>query len=136
MDRYNNLITEELLSVCDKNDIYVHNFHMKPETPDVCSPNDLTIIINLEFDTKASFNYRLAHELSHVLYGDREAQSVYQFSEFGKRGEELLAHKNAIRLLMSIKFPSSPLAFMGYYSVPAWLENDVTKTYNELNIVE
>jgi len=37
---------------------------------------------------------------------------------------------------MSIEMPSSPLTFMNYYRVPAWLENDVTQTYNELEIEE
>lgn len=104
--------------------------------PDTALIKNKAIIMNMNFQVNVDYCYRLAHELSHILYGDHDAQAVYQFSEFGKRGEELLAHKNAIRLLMSIKLPSSPLAFMSYYSVPAWLEKDVTETYKELTLLE
>ncbi|MCP1275466.1 ImmA/IrrE family metallo-endopeptidase [Leuconostoc citreum] len=92
--------------------------------------------MNTNYETNVSFNFRLAHELSHLLYGDKDIQKIYTFSEFGHRYEELQAHRNAIRMLMSIEMPSSSLTFMSYYRVPAWLENDVTQTYNELEIEE
>lgn len=136
MDEYKDTITDELLRLAKRNFVSVYHLNMKSETPDVASPLDSTVIMNPNFKINVSFNYRLAHELSHILYGEVQYQSVYQFSEFGKRGEELLAHRNAIRMLMSIEMPSSPLTFMSYYRVPSWLENDVLRTYNELNIVE
>ena len=106
------------------------------DVPDTALVNTRAVIMNNKFDVNVNYAYRLAHELSHILYGDHEAQAVYQFSEYGKRGEELLAHRNAIRMLMSIEMPSSPLTFMSYYRVPAWLESDVTRTYNKLKITE
>lgn len=133
MDKYKDIINDELLLLAKRNFVSVYHFSMKSETPDVASPVDNAVIMNLNFKVNVDYAYRMAHELSHILYGDRDAQAVYQFSEYGKRGEELLAHRNAIRMLMSIEMPSSPLTFMNYYRVPSWLENDVMRTYNELN---
>ncbi|MBZ5958179.1 ImmA/IrrE family metallo-endopeptidase [Leuconostoc gasicomitatum] len=120
----------------DKNVSIINANDLSDNVPDTALVNTRAVIMNVKFDINVEYLYRMAHELSHILYGDREAQAVYQFSEYGKRGEELLAHRNAIRMLMSIEMPSSPLTFMNYYHVPSWLENDVVRTYNELNIVE
>lgn len=136
MDKYRDEITDELITLAKRRFVSIYYLNMKSETPDIASPFDDTIIINPNFKTNVSFNYRLAHEISHILYGDREAQAVYQFSEYGKRGEELLAHKNAIKILMSIKMPSSPINFIKYYQVPFWLENDVSKIFTKLNTIE
>ena len=117
------------VTIVDADDLSVN-------VPDTALVNTRAVIMNKKFDVNVNYAYRLAHELSHILYGDHEAQAVYQFSEYGKRGEELLAHRNAIKMLMSIEMPSNPLTFMSYYHVPAWLENDVMRTYNEFKSVE
>lgn len=136
MDRYKYAIYDALCDVADERNISIYKLLLKSDTPDVASPVDDSVIMNPNFETQVTYNYRLAHELSHIIYGDADAQSVYQFSEYGKRGEELLAHRNAIRMLMSIEIPSSPLTFMNYYHVPAWLEIDVIQTYNEFKVIE
>lgn len=130
-------IISYLESLACNNDITLVNAEdLSENVPDTALINTRAVIMNKQFDINVDYTYRLAHELSHILYGDHEAQAVYQFSEYGKRGEELLAHRNAIRMLMSIEMPSSPLTFMSYYRVPSWLEIDVTRTYNELKITE
>lgn len=130
-------ITSSLESLAYNNDITVVNAEdLSDNVPDTALVNTRAVIMNKQFDVNVDYAYRLSHELSHILYGDHEAQAVYQFSEYGKRGEELLAHKNAIRLLMSIEMPSSPFNFMGYYQVPSWLENDVLKIYSEFKVSE
>lgn len=132
MDRYENQIFDALINIASKNAIDIIYMDLKKTTPDVASPLDNVIIINRKFETRSHLSYRLAHELSHILYGESDAQAVYQFSEYGKRGEELLAHRNAIRILMSIEMPSSPFNFMSYYHIPSWLECDVVRTFNQL----
>lgn len=132
MDKFKPIIIDELLNIATKNNIYVHKMDMKVTTPDVSSPNDATIIMNTNFKTNTTYSYRLAHEISHILYGDHDAQAVYQFSEYGKRGEELLAHRNAINMLMTIEMPRNPLLFMDYYRVPSWLESDVVRIFESL----
>lgn len=129
-------IENTLLDIAKRNFVDVYFLNMKSSTPDVAIPRDDTVVMNPNFTTKVSLMYRFSHELSHVLYGDPDAQAVYYFSEYGKRGEELLAHRNAIRMLMSIEMPTSVNTFMEYYHVPSWLEKDVDRTFRELAYLE
>ncbi|MHC6132241.1 hypothetical protein L8N14_017300, partial [Serratia marcescens] len=94
-------------------------YDLDPSTSDTVIVNADSIFMNYNY-SKVSYPFRLAHELSHLLYGDISSQVVYHFSECGKRGEELLAHKNAIKMLMGIKKPTSPTTFMTAYHVPSW----------------
>lgn len=124
-------IQESLQNIARKNDIKVLDVHdVKSNVPDTTWTAIKTIMMNFNFDTKVSYNFRLAHELSHLLYGDMSLQEVYQFSEFGKRGEELLAHKNAIKMLMEIERPTNVHTFMDFYDVPSWLEEYVEAEYS------
>lgn len=126
-------IISSLESLACNNDITLVNAEdLSENVPDTALINTRAVIMNEHFDINVDYTYRLAHELSHILYGDHDAQAVYQFSEYGKRGEELLAHRNAIRMLMSIEMPSSPFNFMSYYHIPSWLECDVVRTFNQL----
>lgn len=129
-------IENTLLDIAKRNFVDVYFLNMKSSTPDVAIPRDDTVVMNPNFTTKVSLMYRFSHELSHVLYGDPDAQAVYYFSEYGKRGEELLAHRNAIRMLMSIEMPTNVNTFMEYYHVPSWLEKDVDRTFRELAYLE
>lgn len=129
-------IENTLSEIAKRNFISVYFLGMKSSTPDVAIPKDSTVVMNPNFDTKVNFMYRFAHELSHVLYGDPDAQAVYYFSEYGKRGEELQAHRNAIKILMSIEAPTSVNTFMEYYHVPSWLENYANETFKSLNVIE
>lgn len=129
-------IESTLLDIAKRNFVDVYFLNMKSSTPDVALPRDNTVVMNPNFTTKVSLMYRFSHELSHVLYGDPDAQAVYYFSEYGKRGEERLAHRNAIRVLMSIEMPTNVNTFMEYYHVPSWLEKDVDRTFRELAYLE
>lgn len=129
-------IENTLLDIAKRNFVDVYFLNMKSSTPDVAIPRDDTVVMNPNFTTKVSLMYRFSHELSHVLYGDPDAQAVYYFSEYGKRGEERLAHRNAIRMLMSIEMPTNVNTFMEYYHVPSWLEKDVDRTFRELAYLE
>lgn len=111
-------------------------FDLSPETPDFSVVKRQGVFMNINFDTKVSYEFRLAHEMSHLIYGDGDIQKIYTFSEFGHRREELLAHRNAIRMLMSIEMPTNVNTFMEYYHVPSWLEKDVDRTFRELAYLE
>lgn len=130
-------ITDNLHKLACANHIIVESVRdLSPETPDFSIVRRQGVFMNTNYETNVSFNFRLAHELSHLLYGDKDIQKIYTFSEFGHRYEELQAHRNAIRMLMSIEMPSNPFTFVSYYRVPAWLENDVMRIYNEFKVVE
>lgn len=130
-------ILQNVESIARKNNVIVILAdNLLSHVPDTALVRSRAIIMNADFDIGVDYCYRLSHELSHILYGDHDAQAVYYFSEYGKRGEELLAHRNAIRMLMSIEMPTTVNGFMEYYHVPSWLESDVIRTFNEYNIVE
>ena len=116
--------------------VFVNAYDLSPDVPDAALIKTRAIIMNIFFDINAGYAYRFAHELSHILYGDPDAQSVYYFSEYGKRGEELLAHRNAIKMLMSIEMPTTVNGFMEYYHVPSWLEHYANETFKSLSVVE
>ncbi|CAK1237007.1 ImmA/IrrE family metallo-endopeptidase [Fructobacillus cardui] len=124
-------IEESLKSIATKNNVKVLNVDdVKSNVPDTTWPSCKAIMMNINFYTKVSYHFRLAHELSHLLYGDMSLQDVYQFSEFGKRGEELIAHKNAIKMLMEIKRPTNVQSFMEVYKIPSWLSEYVEAEYS------
>lgn len=130
-------VINNLLKIANSHNIIIRdNLNLTTETPDVCFTYDKGIVMNPNWDIKVNYSFRLAHELSHILYGDHEAQAVYQFSEYGKRGEELLAHRNAIKMLMSIEMPTTVNGFMEYYHVPSWLEQYANETFKSLSVVE
>ncbi|SPO34403.1 conserved hypothetical protein [Leuconostoc carnosum] len=130
-------VISKLLAIADSNSIIIRdNLNLTTGTPDVCFTYDKGIVMNPNWDIKVNYSFRLSHELSHILYGDHEAQAVYQFSEYGKRGEELIAHRNAIIMLMSIEMPTTVNGFMEYYHVPSWLEHYANETYKSLSVVE
>lgn len=137
----NDYLYQQIVSLLENkaltNDVvFVNAYDLSPDVPDAALIKTRAIIMNNFFDINAGYAYRFAHELSHILYGDPDAQSVYYFSEYGKRGEELLAHKNAIKMLMSIEMPTTVNGFMEYYHVPSWLEKDVERTFSELVYLE
>lgn len=130
-------IVQSVESIARKNNvIIILADNLLSHVPDTALVKSRAIIMNANFDIGVDYCYRLSHELSHILYGDHEAQAVYQFSEYGKRGEELLAHRNAIKMLMSIEMPTNVNGFMEYYHVPSWLEKDVDRTFRELAYLE
>lgn len=125
-------IEESLKKIATKNNVKILNVDdVKNNVPDTTWFSIKAIMMNINFYTKVSYQFRLAHELSHLLYGDTSLQSVYQFSEFGKRGEELIAHKNAIKMLMELKRPTNVQTFMEVYRVPSWLEEYVETEYSQ-----
>lgn len=125
-------IEESLKNIATKNNVKVLNVDdVKSNVPDTTWPSCKAIMMNINFNTKVSYHFRLAHELSHLLYGDTSLQDVYQFSEFGKRGEELIAHKNAIKMLMELKRPTNVQTFMEVYKIPSWLSDYVEAEYSQ-----
>lgn len=116
------LATNNDIAICEADDL-------ESSTPDTAITSIKVIVMNMNFVTCSSYLYRLAHELSHILYGDQELQGVYNFSEFGKRGEELKAHHNAVKLLLTIKRPNNAANFMDFYQIPAWLSDYVVDQF-------
>lgn len=121
-DYLTNLAADNSVDICEADDL-------EDVTPDTAITSIKVIIMNMNFETRSSYLYRLAHEISHILYGDKELQGIYNFSELGKRGEELKAHHNAVKLLLNIERPTSAINFMDFYRVPAWLGDYVISQF-------
>jgi Zn-dependent peptidase ImmA (M78 family) len=134
IDRYkSNDVIESLEDVAYKNGITILDvYDLDKSTSDCVIMSVKTVFMNYSYD-KVSYAFRLAHEISHILFGNPESQNVYYFSECGKRGEELEAHKNAIEMLMKIKRPTTVQTFMEAYSIPSWLSEYVEIDYRRNN---
>lgn len=133
MDPSLNFIKDYLFHLASLHNVEITDcIDLQPSTPDLSIITYRGIFMNINLNTNVSYCFRLAHELSHILYGDSDNQKVYAFSEYGKRSEEHLAHKNAIKLLMSIEEPTSPNSFMEIYHVPFWLLGDVEREFKNI----
>lgn len=69
---------------------------------DMSNINKRVIIFNPNFKTSFSVPFRIAHEMSHILYG--KSSETYTFSPLSKKDEEIKANLNGIRILADIFF--------------------------------
>ncbi|GIC69607.1 ImmA/IrrE family metallo-endopeptidase [Fructobacillus tropaeoli] len=122
-------ILEELEKIARQNEITIFDVDsLEKDTPDSSMSNNKLVLMNPAYK-KSSYAFRLAHELSHIMYGNNLPDAVYQFSPYFQRGEEYEMHKHAIDMLMEIKRPSSVQAFMEFYKIPSWLSEYVEAEY-------
>lgn len=100
-------------------------------TPDISVPSQRKIIINENFGTSIDVSVRLAHELSHILFGEFEVDTVYSFSIGAKRRSERLAHENALRMIAKFVYTDVPLEYRNYinfmnaFGLPCYFEDMV-----------
>lgn len=122
-------VLEELEKIARINDITIFDVDsLENDTPDSSVSEARLVLMNPAYN-KSSYAFRLAHELSHIMYGNNLPNVVYQFSPYFQRGEEFNMHKQAIDMLMNIKMPNNTVTFMEYFKVPGWLESEVVKVY-------
>ncbi|WP_270314627.1 hypothetical protein [Leuconostoc citreum] len=68
-------ITSSLETLACNNDVSIVDADdLSTNVPDTALVNTRAVIMNKYFDVNVDYAYRLAHELSHILYGDHEAQ--------------------------------------------------------------
>lgn len=122
-------VLEELEKIARINDITIFDVaSLEKDTPDSSVSEARLVLMNPAYD-KSSYAFRLAHELSHIMYGENLPNVVYQFSPYFQRGEEFKMHKHAVDMLMGIKRPTSVQTFMEVYDVPSWLLEYVEAEY-------
>jgi Zn-dependent peptidase ImmA (M78 family) len=102
-------LRDYLLSIARQNGIKVTNVATSSEGPDMAFPFASLIMMNPNSDSKYSYEFRLAHEISHILYGDSDAEAVYHFSPFALRTEERSANRHAIRLIARYMYEDTPV---------------------------
>lgn len=69
---------------------------------DMSNINKRVIIFNPNFETSFSVPFRIAHEMSHILYGS--SSKTYTFSPLSKKTEEIEANIHGIKILADIFF--------------------------------
>ncbi len=69
---------------------------------DMSNINKRVIIFNPNFETSFSVPFRIAHEMSHILYGS--GSKTYTFSPLSKKTEEIEANMHGIKILADIFF--------------------------------
>lgn len=123
-------VLEELEKIARNNDITIFDVDsLEAGTPDSSVSEARLVLMNPAYD-KSSYAFRLAHELSHIMYGENLPNVVYQFSPYFQRGEEFDMHKHAVDMLMGIKRPTSVQTFMEVYGVPSSLLEYVEAEYS------
>ena len=122
-------LREYLLNLARRNDITVSNVETKDDGPDMAKPFLSMIIMNPNSSTQYAYEFRLAHELAHLLYGDTESDAVYNFSPYIMRVSERAANVQAIRMIASFWFDDVPvesrnwLDFMNYLGLQSHFED-------------
>lgn len=105
----------ELLELAKKNDIEVISINnIGDDGSDTAFPFIRKIIMNENFKTGYSYEYRLAHELSHILFGDMNNLPLYKFSPYFHDVEEISANINAVNLISTILYADTPIEYRNW----------------------
>lgn len=124
-------VIQELEKIAKKNDITIFDVDsLDTDVSDTSMPDNKLVLMNPSYK-KSSYAFRLAHELSHIMYGNNLPDAVYQFSPYFQRGEEYEMHKHAIDMLTELKRPTNVQTFMEVYKVPSWLSEYVETVYSQ-----
>lgn len=95
-------VIESLEYKMQSHHINLLEIHGQSSDADLSNKATRTVIINPNFDTSFSLPFRLAHEMAHVLYGEKS--KTYLFSPLSKKNEEIKANIFAIRMLCDLYF--------------------------------
>lgn len=95
-------VIEELEYKMQTHHINLLEVHGNSSDADLSNKATRTVIINPNFDTSFSLPFRLAHEMAHVIYGEKS--KTYLFSPLSKKNEEIKANIFAIKMLCDLYF--------------------------------
>ncbi|MDT7012828.1 ImmA/IrrE family metallo-endopeptidase [Levilactobacillus namurensis] len=102
-------------------------------TPSVTHTESRTIIINTNWHDKKQIPLQMAHEMGHIINGDKATRPVYFSAMQTDYPMELEANRTAIKLLLPFYLRDKETEsvnsqeFMDAFSVPTHLENVVIK---------
>ena len=104
-----------LLFIAIRNDIkVVFSEDLDTYTPDLSVPSQRKVIINRNSNNNVSVAFRLAHELSHILFGSVEQNRVYAFSIGATKLSERIAHEQAMHIIAKYVFQDTPVEYRNY----------------------
>lgn len=115
--------------------------HLSPITPPGSSFEYRSVVMNLDWHRPSEIIFQFAHELSHVIHGDKGDVFYYHACYTGKESVEYKANVGAVKLLVPFfcretdKENVSSTNFMVAFRVPGYLtdvvKRELTKFYDK-----
>lgn len=138
---------DDIMSYLDNiaidNNIRVIWEHFDPYTPPGASYEDMCIVMNLDWHNQDELVFQYAHELSHIIRGDKTDLAFYNTSRNNKSGIEYQTNAIAVRLLVPFYCNDTDIKdinvydFIDRYCIPEYLadvvKSEITKFFNDRN---
>lgn len=136
-------IISYLNNIAIDNNIRVIWEHFAPYTPSGASYEDMCVVMNLDWHNQHELIFQYAHELSHIIRGDKSDLAFYNTSRNNKSGIEYQTNVIAVRLLVPFYCNNTDIKdinvydFIERYCIPKYLvdvaTDEITKFFNERN---
>lgn len=136
-------IISYLNNIAIDNNIRVIWEHFDPYTPSGASYEDMCVVMNLDWHKQHELIFQYAHELSHIIRGDKSDLAFYNTSRNNKSGIEYQTNVIAVRLLVPFYCNDTDIKdinvydFIERYCIPKYLvdvaTDEITKFFNERN---
>ena len=107
--------------------------HFSPYTPPGSSYEYHRVVMNLDWHNPKEFVFQLAHEISHVIHGDKGDVYYYHACFTGKESVEYKANVGAVKLLIPFYCQDTDIQcvnsanFMQSFHVPHYLSSVVSE---------
>ena len=111
--------------------------HFSPYTPPGSSYEYRRVVMNLDWHNPKEFVFQLAHEISHVIHGDKGDVYYYHACLTGKESVEYKANIGAVKLLIPFYCQDTDIQcvnsanFMQSFHVPHYLSSVVNEEIKE-----
>ena len=136
-------IISYLNNIAIDNNIRVIWEHFDPYTPSGASYDDMCVVMNLDWHNQHELIFQYAHELSHIIRGDKSDLAFYNTSRNNKSGIEYQTNVIAVRLLVPFYCNDTDIKdinvydFIDRYCIPEYLadvvKSEITKFFNDRN---
>ena len=136
-------IISYLNNIAIDNNIRVIWEHFDPYTPSCASYEDMCVVMNLDWHKQHELIFQYAHELSHIIRGDKSDLAFYNTSRNNKSGIEYQTNVIAVRLLVPFYCNDTDIKdisvydFIRQYCIPGYLvdvaTDEITKFFSERN---
>ena len=138
-------MVDDIISYLNKiaidNNIRVIWEHFDPYTPSGASYEDMCVVMNLDWHNQHELIFQYAHELSHIIRGDKSDLAFYNTSRNNKSGIEYQTNVIAVRLLVPFYCNDTDIKdisvydFIRQYCIPEYLadvvKSEITKFFKE-----